>query len=440
MYLTDIALDDFRSYHSQVVHLQPGVCLLVGANGQGKTNFVEAISYLTNFHSHRAAVDTALVRYQPQNAGLADYQSVDNQDLAGDSEIPASYPVTAVEAAPNCAVIRVKAQINGRSTMIDLEILAGRANRARLARNLVKPKEIKGLVRSVLFAPEDLQILKGDPALRRRFLDDLLVIVEPIQSAALSAHQKLLRQRGALLKEAQKRHRRGQNWDDLKPTLTIFNEQLASQAAQIIAGRQRIVTALKPLAQAAYQLVLGAEHRANSASELGLEYLSAGDSDVTTGPDLTTESGQPQVEELNKEKEIYRRLLAEIEDKEAQEIARGVNLVGAHRDDLLVTLDALPVKGFASQGETWTAALALRLAQFELFSQIGETPILLLDDVFSELDQSRRAALVSYMNKADQVIVTAAVEQDIPSSLNARVYQVQRTAQGTVITGPVEHD
>ena len=406
MYITDIALDDYRSFHHCVAQLSPGVNILLGPNGQGKTNFVEAVGYLSNFHSHRISADSALVRFAPQSAALLNRENGQSQDSPEET------------SAPSSAVIRVKAHLGERETQVDLEIVSGRANRGRLARTPVPLKDIRGLIATTLFSPEDLDILQGDPAVRRRFLDDLLVQMWPVEAGTIAQHQKILRQRGALLKQAAKKKRRGADLSLELSTLEVWNNQLSQVAGRLIAGRVRVLNALFPHAAQAYLLVFGNTHRAHSSQTLGLSYVPS----FEPPSDLTN----PQA--------VAGALQETFAARREEELSRGVNLAGAHRDDLAVMLDTLPVKGFASHGETWSAALALRLGQFELLRQGGKTPILILDDVFAELDPARRSALLDFMNRADQVLITATNRKDLPSEIAGKFFQVLRGGQGSVIT------
>ena len=401
------------------MQLSPGVNILVGPNGQGKTNFVEAIGYLTNFHSHRASTDSALVRFAPQSAALAQRKNSEiatsqNQDLELSDTAAGNTTDTGTSAA---AVIRVKAHLQEREVLLELEIGSGRANRARLARSPVPLKQVRGLVATTMFAPEDLDILQGDPAARRRFLDDLLVQLWPVEAGTITQHQKILRQRGALLKQAAKKKRRGADLSLELSTLEVWNNQLSQVGARLIAGRVRALQALAPYAAQAYLLVLGEEHLANSSQTLGLSYLPS----FNPPADLA----DPQA--------VASALQETFAARRQEELTRGVNLAGAHRDDVAVMLDALPVKGFASHGETWSAALALRLGQFELLRQVGETPILILDDVFAELDPSRRAALLDFMDRADPVLITATNRKDLPAEIAGQFFEVLRGSQGTRI-------
>nr|WP_223875302.1 DNA replication/repair protein RecF [Nanchangia anserum] len=383
--MRNVALDDFRSWRSVVVQLRPGVCVLLGRNGQGKTNFVEALSYLSTLHSHRVSADTALVRFPTPDEREAQHR-------------------------PAAAVIRVKVIEGGHERLVDLEIVSGKANRARLGRTQVRPREILGQVRTVLFAPEDLDIVRGDPSGRRRFLDDLAIQREPVLAGVRAEHERVLHQRAALLKRAATVTRRGGIAD--VSTLDIWDEQLAGLAARLIRARHRLVVDLAPHAGVAYTTI--SEH----GRTLELAYqasLSRWEPDV----DLA------DVEAVTA---ALRRAYAAVRD---DEVRRGVNLVGAHRDDLETCLDAMPVRGFASHGETWSVALALRLAQFEILRADGGAPILILDDVFAELDAARRRALLDVIAEADQVLITAAVDDDVPDELEATIYRVAYGDDGT---------
>lgn len=390
MYISDIVLDNYRSYDNQVVHLEPGICLLLGPNGQGKTNFVEAIGYLGSFHSHRANQDAALVRFDADSEGIA-----------------------------KAAVIRVRAYRKTREILIDLEILAGKANRARLARNQVPNKEVRGIVKSVLFAPEDLAIIKGDPASRRRFIDDFLMLRQPYLAGVISQHQKILKQRGALLKDISKKQRQHQPINLELSTLQVWNAQLIEAASELISERNKLLRKLAKPLENAYLKLIDKSDEGQCSQKLSVHYQVGFSRAVQDWADPTV---------------VRKELETAVEELKHEEFNRGVNLIGAHRDELVFFLDNLPVKGFASHGETWSTALALRLAQFELLCDAGDPPILILDDVFAELDSSRRQALIEVMNRAEQVFITAAVAEDVPEGLNPIVLRVEKTAAGTVIT------
>lgn len=380
MYFRNVALDDYRSYRSLVVELEPGVCVLVGRNGQGKTNFIEALTYLSTLHSHRVSADTALVRYP----------------LAG-------------EDPPAAGVIRVKVIEEERARLVDLEIVAGKANRARLGRSQVAPRDILGEVLTVLFAPEDLDIVRGGPDGRRRFLDDLIATRVPVMAGIFAEHARILRQRAALLKRASAQVKRGVPAD--LSTLDVWDAQLAGVAARIIVERHRLVSSLAPHIARMYEVV------SEGSSVLSAHYaaqLTRHVSDVDLGDETAVRAS----------------LLEAYAGARDDEARRGANLVGPHLDDLALTLGGMPVRGFASHGETWSTALALRLAHFELTRSEGRIPVLVLDDVFAELDASRRRALLDVMAEAEQVLITAAVEDDIPTSLRATLYRVERDSDG----------
>jgi DNA replication and repair protein RecF len=371
MYLSDLSLVDFRSYSEVELALQSGVTAFIGANGQGKTNLVEAIGYLTGLASHRVAQDAPLVRLGAERA-----------------------------------VIRGTVVRDDRSTLVEIEITPGKTNRARINRAPVpRPREVLGLVRSVLFAPEDLALVKGDPAERRRFLDDLLVARLPRLAGTRADYDRVLRQRNALLKSASaavRASRGGIESLDLR-TLDVWDTHLARSGADLLAARLELVEILRPLVAKSYDAVADGI----ATGEARLDYRSS------LGPDV----------ELSPDRDL---LTAAIIDATARfrrdEIDRGLSLFGPHRDDLVLGLGPMPAKGFASQGEAWSFALALRLASFDLLRANGDDPILLLDDVFAELDVGRRDRLARLVGEAEQVLVTAAVAADVPEILaGARV-------------------
>ncbi|MDN5557871.1 MAG: DNA replication/repair protein RecF [Ruaniaceae bacterium] len=358
MYISDLALSDYRNYRDQVVCFEPGVTVLLGRNGQGKTNLVESIGYLATFSSHRVSADVALVR-------------------AG---------------APG-AVVRAKAVESGRERVIELEIIAGRANRAKLNRAPVRPREILGIVRTVVFAPEDLALVKGEPGERRRFLDELAVMRMPRYADLKSRYDKVVRQRSALLKSG----RRGE--------LEVWDSQLAAAGADIIRTREALVADIAPHVSESYAaLADGAEAHIRLASSLAA---------VETREGLTPG-------ELDNEE----RLLRALELARPRELERGICLVGPHRDELVLSIGELPARGYASHGESWSFALSLRLAAFQMMAD-DDPPILILDDVFAELDAVRRARLAQMVGAAEQVIVTAAVDSDVPAELAGRALRVE---------------
>lgn len=392
MYVRELSVTDFRSWPQADLHLEPGVTVLVGANGQGKTNLVEAVGYLATLSSHRVSTDAPLVR-----RGAA------------------------------VAVVRATAVNEGRELTVQVEIQPGKANRARVNRSPVpRPREILGIVRTVVFAPEDLALVRGDPGERRTFLDDLLVARAPRWAGARSEYDKVLRQRSALLKSA--RSARGAREAG---TLEVWDAHLARTGASLVAARILLTRALAPHVTAAYADVapesvpVGARYRSRVEAVDALAHPAPDDADaaallddVTGGPDHAALA--EQVEEA---------LLAEIGRRRDQEIERGVCLVGPHRDDLELTLGDGPAKGYASHGESWALALALRLGGFELLRSEGSEPVLILDDVFAELDARRRDALARTAARAEQVLVTAAVDDDVPAVLQGARFVIE---DGTV--------
>jgi DNA replication and repair protein RecF len=366
VHVTALALTDFRSWPSLQVELVPGATALVGANGQGKTNVVEALGYVATLGSHRVASDAPLVR-----AGAAR------------------------------AVVRAQVEREGRSTLVELELNPGKANRARVNRAPVpRAREVLGVLRTVLFAPEDLSLVRGDPGERRRFLDDLLVATAPRYAGVRADYDRVLKQRNALLKTAFLARRSG--GADMR-TLDVWDTHLATVGAELLAARLRLVDALRPHVAAAYRAVSDAQ------GETELAYRSSLGDALPDAPDRDV---------------LGAALLSELARVRPQEVERGVSLVGPHRDELLLSLNALPVKGYASHGESWSVALALRLASYQLLKADGGEPVLVLDDVFAELDVGRRERLAALVGPAEQVLITAAVAADVPEALLGSRYDV----------------
>jgi len=368
VYVSHLTLHDFRSYESADVPLDPGVTAFVGRNGQGKTNLVEAIDYLSRLTSHRVATDAPLVR-----------------------------------AGSERAVVRAAVVKDGRTAVLEVEINPGRANRARVNKSVLpRTRDLVGLVRTVLFSPEDLALVKGDPSERRRFLDDLLVLRTPRLAGLRADYDRVLKQRNSLLR-SMVAARRGRREDEFaSSTLVVWDEQLAQHGAELLAARVGLVDDLRPYVGKAYEAVA----RGASREDAELEYRS-------TVP-LTDDLGAS--------------FLATLAERRKDELDRGLSLAGPHRDDLVLTLapagkvdgtvgDKLPVKGYASHGESWSFALALRLAAYDLLRADGDEPILVLDDVFAELDSERRTQLAELVAGAEQVLVTAAVPADVPDVL-----------------------
>jgi DNA replication and repair protein RecF len=377
VHVRHLSVVDFRSWPEADLALEPGPVVLVGSNGEGKTNLVEALNYVATLGSHRVATDAPLIR-----------------------------------AGAERAVVRTAVVAGERELRVELEIAAGRANRARLNGSPVsRQREVLGALRAVLFAPEDLAIVRGDPAERRRFLDELLVARTPRMAGVRADYERVLKQRAALLKSAGAARRSG----DLG-TLDVWDGHLAETGAELMAARLAALQALRPYAAAAYAAV------APTSPPLRLTYatmlpITLPDPDATTLPTAG---------------ELEQALLAALAQARPSELDRGVNLVGPHRDDVELSIGELPVRGYASHGEGWSVALALRLASYELLradALPGGDPVLILDDVFAELDEDRREQLALTASKAEQSIITAAVAEDVPAHLAGLRFEV---ADGSV--------
>ncbi|HTK65531.1 MAG TPA: DNA replication/repair protein RecF [Pseudonocardia sp.] len=372
MYLRHLAVTDFRSWTSAELDLEPGVTVLVGPNGVGKTNLVEAAGYLATFSSHRVATDAPLVR-----------------------------------RGASAAIVRGVAVRDERELSVEVQITPGKANKARVNRSpLPRPREAMGIVRTVLFAPEDLALVRGDPGERRRFLDELLVQRWPRYAGVRADYERVVRQRSALLKTARAA-------GDLR-TLDVWDGHLAHHGALLLAGRLALAAELADPVRGGYAEL------APESAPVGVTYRSSVP-DVTAGDEVAA---------------LEDALAAALAGVRRQEVERGVCLVGPHRDDLELSLGDGPAKGYASHGESWSLALSLRLASFELLradlasgsgaGSVGGSsdPILVLDDVFAELDSRRRGALAGWAARAEQVLVTAAVPDDVPSALRGAYFEV----------------
>jgi DNA replication and repair protein RecF len=365
LYVRRLELVDFRSYPRVVVEFEPGCNVLVGPNGVGKTNLVEALQYVSTLDSHRVATDAPLVR-----------------------------------AGASAAVIRAGIVHEGRSLSVELAIEPGKANRARLnGAPARRPREVIGALRMVLFAPEDLALVRGDPAERRRYLDDLLVARQPRYAGVRADYERVLKQRNALLRTAYLSRKVGAGDRDLS-TLDVWDAHLASHGADLLAARLELCAALEPHVAKAYDAVAAGRGAA------GIGYRSGVDAPAPDREALTA------------------ALHAALAEARSSEIERGVTLVGPHRDDVLLTLGELPAKGYASHGESWSYALALRLAAYELLRAEGIEPVLALDDVFAELDAGRRERLAELVGGASQLLVTCAVPADVPARLGGARFEV----------------
>ncbi|MEY9870847.1 DNA replication and repair protein RecF [Streptacidiphilus sp. MAP12-33] len=368
MHVAHLSLADFRCYARAEVPLDPGVTAFTGPNGQGKTNLVEAVGYLATLGSHRVAGDAPLVR-----------------------------------AGAERAVVRGMVVRDERQTLIELELNPGRANRARINRSdNVRPRDVLGILRTVLFAPEDLALVKGDPGERRRFLDELLTLRAPRLAGVRQDYERVLKQRNALLKSAAQARRGAGRGMDLS-TLDVWDDHLARAGAELLAYRLDLVAALQPLVAHAYQEL------APGGGGTVLEYRSS------MGEGVPLSGGREA---------LYAALMAALGAARKQELERGLTLVGPHRDELGLRLGDLPAKGYASHGECWSYALALRLASYDLLRSDGGEPVLILDDVFAELDARRRERLAERVVTGEQVLVTAAVPEDVPEALKGARYSV----------------
>jgi DNA replication and repair protein RecF len=367
VYLTRLALTDFRSYPSADIALRPGVTIFSGPNGEGKTNLVEAVAYVATLASHRVAHDAPLIRQGAERA-----------------------------------IIRASVHDATRDALVEIELNPGRANRVRLNRApLTKPREVLGVLRTVLFAPEDLALVKGDPGERRRFLDDLLVAMAPRYAAVRADYDRVLRQRTALLKSAGPKGNR-QSREAVMSTLDVWDVHLARAGAELLVAREHLVAALRPHVERAYTAVAGDRGPAT------IEYKRSFQSPAPPASDGS------HADRVKAAGEALRAALSEVRDSE---LDRGVCLAGPHRDELDLAVRGLPARGYASHGESWSLALALRLASFDLLRAGREDPVLILDDVFAELDAGRRDRLAALVADAEQVLVTAAVPADVPALL-----------------------
>jgi DNA replication and repair protein RecF len=365
VHLSRLGVTDFRSYATADLSLDPGITALVGPNGQGKTNLVEAVGYLATLGSHRVAHDAPLVRQGAERA-----------------------------------VVRGLVMHDGRDLLLEIEITPGKANRARVGGSPVpRARDVLGTLRTVLFAPEDLVLVKGDPAGRRDYLDDLLVARAPRYAAVRQDYDRVLKQRNALLKSAGSARRSGA---ELR-TLDVWDAHLATAGAALLAGRHELVDLLRPLVDKAYTAV------SRGGGPTALAYTSALPEEVAGSTDRAL---------------LEAALAAALAQSRDRELDRGVTLVGPHRDDLLLTLGDLPAKGYASHGESWSYALALRLAAYDLLRADGGEPVLVLDDVFAELDAARRESLAELVAPAEQVLITAAVAGDVPEQLHGARFDV----------------
>jgi len=390
VYLEQLSLTDFRSYAQVDLSLEPGVTVLVGSNGIGKTNLMEAIGYLATLSSHRVSTDAPLLRFGTERA-----------------------------------MIRAKLVRGDQSTVLELEINAGRANRARINRsNPVRARDILGICQTVLFAPEDLALVKGDPSNRRRFLDELLVSLVPRHAATRSDYDRVLKQRNALLKSG----RAGKFTAGHEATLDVWDQHMARAGAELLHARLELVERLQPHLNNAYAQLTDGSKAAGAVYRSTLQGALDDDGEASSASSgAVPADGVEDLRPLSVE-ELTERYVRAFAASRRRELERGISLVGPHRDELELVLGQAPAKGYASHGETWSMCLALRLASYYVMLDDartgGSAPILILDDVFAELDVQRRRKLASIVSGAEQVLVTAAVEDDIPAELAGRRVKV----------------
>ena len=392
MRVTHLSLSDFRNYEVAEVPFKAGPNLIVGRNGQGKTNLVEAIAYFASLSSHRVTSDAAMMR-----------------------------------AGSTTAVARMKVAVEDRDVLLEMQLNRDKANRAQINKNAVRPRELTRWFSCVVFAPEDLALVKGDPSTRRRFLDEAVAARNPVFAGVLSDYDRVVRQRTTLLKSARFNSGSG----SIDATLSVWDDQLVQLGARIMDARRSLIRALgDPLAKG-YASIVEYDHLprlsliesvTHSIEKHGVSRETPQDPPIPA-TDVSRETLTAQFREALT---VVRR----------QELDRGLTLVGPHRDDVLFELNNLPVKGYASHGESWSFALALRLSVAKLLREESPSgdPVIVLDDVFAELDARRRTALMAEVAGFEQVIVTAAVEGDVPEGQWHRV----RIEAGTVLGVDVE--
>ena len=379
MIVRQLSLTDFRNYESLDITLGSGANLFVGSNGQGKTNLVEALGYLSTLGSHRVSVDHAMIR-QGQDA----------------------------------AIVRARLVHAEREVLAEVQINRSTANRAQVNRSAIKTRELPRYFSSVLFAPEDLALVRAEPSGRRRFLDELLVLRTPRMSGVMADYDRVLRQRNTLLKSARNAGVKG----DQLSTLAIWDERLVALGSEIIQARSALVAELTPEVSRAYTAIAGADHAARLTSYLSI-LAATPDEDAA---DLSAvRSGVVTVEAAA---DAFRSALARLR---RAELDRGLSLAGPHRDDLVLELNGLPARGYASHGESWSFALALKLASAAVLRRESSSgdPVLILDDVFAELDESRRGRLADAVGDFEQVLITAAVLDDVPENLATHIVRIR---------------
>jgi DNA replication and repair protein RecF len=383
--VSHLNLGDYRNYAAADVAMLPGANLFVGRNGQGKTNLVESLGYLSTLGSHRVSSDQALIR-----------------------------------AGADSAVIRARLRHDDRELLAEVQINRSSPNRAQINRSQIKPRELPRYFSSVLFAPEDLGIVRGDPSARRRFIDQLVVLRSPRMAGVLADYDRVLRQRNTLLKSARSTGLK----ETQLTTLEIWDDKLVTLGSEIVVVRAKLVAALGTPVAAAYSAVVGDDHRPTLSPVLSIAGVDAEDPETVARGEQTVRPDDVVPTTIAEAAESFRSALA---SRRRSELDRGLTLVGPHRDDIAFGLNTLPVKGYASHGESWSFALALKLGAAELLraeSSLGD-PVLILDDVFAELDQGRRSRLAAAIADFEQVLITAAVLDDVPDTLTAHTVHIR---------------
>jgi DNA replication and repair protein RecF len=386
LFVSHLSLTDYRNYERADVALQPGANLFVGSNGQGKTNLVESLGYLSTLGSHRVSNDQALIRQ-----------------------------------GKDAAIIRARLQHGDRQLLVEVQLNRSGANKAQVNRSAVKPRELPRYFSSVLFAPEDLALVRGEPSGRRRFLDELLVLLSPRFAGIIADYDRVLRQRNTLLKSARSAGVKGNQLS----TLDVWDDRLVDLGSQLIEARTGLVARLQPEVGIAYESIAGGDHSAELENSLSI--FSGGDDD-----EPGDERGVTGVVTASEAASAFRTSLERLR---RNELERAVTLVGPHRDDLVLRLNGMPARGYASHGESWSFALSLKLASVQELRRDSATgdPVLVLDDVFAELDSARRERLAEAVGSVEQVLITAAVHDDVPPALRANTVHI---AKGTILEEP----
>lgn len=397
MHVARLSLTDYRNYRTAELAFEPGATVIVGRNGQGKTNLVESIGYLATLGSHRVSSDQALIR-----------------------------------AGTDAAVVRAVLAHGGREVLLELQLNRQGTNRAQVNRAVAKPRDLPRYAHTVLFAPEDLAIVRGEPSVRRRVLDELLVQRVPRLAGVMADYDRVLKQRNSLLKSARAR---GLAASQLT-TLDIWDERLIGLGAELIDRRLELIDELREPLAAAYRSIVDADHGPELRSVLSIDGAEPDDEAAGDAAGAAGDTGGGASAGAETTAERFATALVSLRRKELE---RGVTLAGPHRDDVLLLLNGLPAKGYASHGESWSFALALRLASAELLRRDSTSgdPVLVLDDVFAELDRRRRERLAAAIGGYEQVLITAAVLEDVPEPLVGRVVHIDA---GQVVDAPASRE